>query len=90
MDSHGLIVRNEEGRKRGGIERELASRVDQRVLRWVVHVNRMDENSTARRVLMAEVNGERTRGRPRWPWVAKDDGWRLLDNAPQVVRSGEP
>ena len=31
-------VRNEEVRRRVGIERELASRADQRVLRWFEHV----------------------------------------------------
>ena len=36
-------VRNEEVRRRAGIERELARRVDQRVLRWFAHVKRMDE-----------------------------------------------
>ena len=36
-------VRNEEVRRRAGIERELASRADQRVLRWFGHVERMDE-----------------------------------------------
>ena len=35
-------VRNEEVRRRAGIERELASRVDQRVLRWFGHVERID------------------------------------------------
>ena len=35
-------VRNEEVRNRAGIERELASRADQRVLRWFGHVERMD------------------------------------------------
>ena len=56
-------VRNEEVRMRAGIERELSSRADPRVLRWYGHVERM--------VLMAEVSGgpgginqtERTR---RW------------------------
>ena len=32
---------------------ELASRVDQRVLRWFGHMKRMDEYLMARRVLMA-------------------------------------
>ena len=32
-------VRNEEVRRRDGIERELASRADQRVLRWFGHVH---------------------------------------------------
>ena len=41
-------------RRRAGIERELASRADQRVLRWFGHVERMDDYRMARRVLMAE------------------------------------
>ena len=61
-------VRNEEVRRRAGIERELAIRADQRVLRWVGHVERMDEYMT-RRVLMAEVSGGRVRGRPRLGWI---------------------
>ena len=48
---------NEEVRRRGKIERELASRADQRVLRWFGHVEKMDEYSMARRVLTAEVSG---------------------------------
>ena len=64
-------VRNEEVCKRAGIERELASRADWRVLRWFGHVERMDEYRMARRVLMAEVSGGRVRGRPRWA------GWML-------------
>ena len=55
-------VRNEEMRRRAGIERELTSRVDQRVLRWFGHVERMDEYRKARRVLTAEVSGGRVRG----------------------------
>ena len=46
-------VQNEEVRRRAGIERELASRADQRVLRWFRHAERMDEYRMARRVLMA-------------------------------------
>ena len=58
-------VSNEEVRRRAGMERELASRADQRVLRWFGHVERMDEYRMARRVLMDEVNGGRVRRRPR-------------------------
>ena len=58
-------VRNEEVCRRAGIEMELASRADQRVLRWFGYVERMDDYHMARRVLMAEVSGERVRGRPR-------------------------
>ena len=53
---------NEEVRRRAGIERELASRADQRVLRWFGHVERIDEYRMARSVLMAEVSGGRGRG----------------------------
>ena len=51
-------VRNEEVTRRAGIERELASRADQRVLRWFGHVERMDDYRMARRVFMAEVSGD--------------------------------
>ena len=62
-------VRNEEVRRRAGIERELASRADQRLLRWFGHVERMDEYRMARRVLMAEVSGGLVRGIPRLGWM---------------------
>ena len=44
-------------KRRAGIERELASKADQRVLKWFGHVERMDEYRMERRVLMAEVSG---------------------------------
>ena len=53
-------VRNEEVRRRAGIERDIASRADQRVLRWFWHVERMDEYRMSRRVLMAcTLEGDR-------------------------------
>ena len=55
-------VRNEEVHRRAGIKMELASRADQRVLRWFTHVERMDDYHMTRRVLMAEVSGGRVRG----------------------------
>ena len=62
-------VRNKEVCRRAGIESELASRADQRVLRWFGHMERMDECRMARRVLMAEVSGGRVRGRRRLGWM---------------------
>ena len=41
---------------RAGIERELASRADQRVLRWFGRVERMDEYRMARSLLMQQRN----------------------------------
>ena len=40
---------NEEVRMRAAIEKELASRADQSVLRWFGHVERMDEYRTPER-----------------------------------------
>ena len=62
-------VRNEEVRRRAGIKRELASRADQRVLRWFGHVGRMDAYRMARMVLVAEVSEGRVLGRPRLGWM---------------------
>ena len=56
-------------RRRAGIEMELASRADQRVLRWFGHLERVDDYRMARRVLMVEVSGGRVRGRPRLGWM---------------------
>ena len=58
-------VTNEEVRRKDGIERELASRVDQRVLRWFEYLERIYDYHMARRVLLADVSGGRVRSRPR-------------------------
>ena len=71
-------------RRRAGIERELASRADQGVLRWFGHVERMDDYRMARRVLMAEVSGGRVRGRPRLGWM---DGVKALGNRGMTVEA---
>ena len=70
---------------RAGIDRELASRADQRVLRWFRHVERMDEYRMDRKVLMAEVNGGRVRGRPR---LGRMDGVKVaLSNRGMTVEA---
>ena len=90
-------VRNEEMRRRAGIERELSSRADQRVLRWFGHVGRMDEYHMGRRVSMAEVSGGRVRGRPRLRWmngvkVALGNKGMKVEATRQcsIIKSGEP
>ena len=55
-------VRNDEVHRRAGIKWELASRADQRVLKWFGHAERMDEYRMARRVLKAEVMEGRYEG----------------------------
>ena len=74
-------------RRRAGIESELASRTDQRVLRWFGHVERMDDYRMARRVLMAEVSGGRVRGRSRLGWM---DGVKVaLGNRGMTVEAAQ-
>ena len=77
--------------RRAGIERELASRADQRVLRWFGHVERMDEYRMARRALMAEISGGWVRGRPRLGWmdgvkVALGNRGMTVEAAPQCAK----
>ena len=80
-------VRNEQVHRRAGIERELASRADQRVLRWFGHVERMEEYRMARKVLMAEVSGGRVRGRPRLGWM---DGVKVaIGNRGMMVEAAQ-
>ena len=68
-------VRDEEVRRRAGIEREFASRADQRVLRYLGHLERMDEYRMAIRVLISKVSGGRVQGRPRLGWM---DGVKVV------------
>ena len=78
-------VRNEEVSRRAGTERELASRVDQRVFRWFGHAERMDEYRMAIRWLMAEVSRGRVQGRLRLGWM---DGVKLaLGNRRMTVEA---
>ena len=82
-------------RWRAGIERELASRADQRALRWFGHMERMDESRMARRVLMVAVSGGRVRGRPRLGWmdgvtVVLCNRGMTVEAARKIIRSGEP
>ena len=56
-------------RRRAGIERQLVSRADHRVLRWFGHVERIDDYRMARRVLMAEVTLGLELGRLTLGWM---------------------
>ena len=62
-------VRNEEVRRRVQVEKQLSERVDQSVLRWFGHMERMDEERMVKRVMNADVEGNRGRGRPRLGWM---------------------
>ena len=69
------IVRNEEVHRRARIEREMAGKVDLRVLRWFGHIERMNEYHMTRRVLVVEVSGGWVWGRLRLGWM---DGVKSL------------
>ena len=78
-------------RRRAGIEMELVSRADQRVLRWFGHVEIMDDYRMARRVLIAEVSGGWVRRRPRLGWmdgvkVALGNRGMMVEAAPQCAK----
>ena len=78
-------VRNEEVRRKVGIEREVASRADQRVLKWFGYVERMDDYRMVGWVLVAEVSGGRARVRPRLGWM---DGMKVaLGNRGMTVEA---
>ena len=76
-------VKNEEVHRRVGIERELAGRVDRKVLRWFGHGERMNECRMAERV---EGGGE---------WIpsagqteVKLDGWYKVCFGQQINDGG--
>ena len=46
------------------MERQLSGRVDQCVLRWFGHVERMDEKCMAK-VVSSDVDGDKSKGIPR-------------------------
>ena len=44
-------------------------KIDEGVLRWFGHVERMENNRKAKRVYVGECAGSRTVGRPRKRWI---------------------
>ena len=58
-------VRNEEIRRRCGLQRSLSERGEASVLRWFGHVERMEGERLVKKIYRAEVEGNRARGRPR-------------------------
>ena len=90
-------VRNEEVRRRAGIERELASRADQRVLRWIGHMERMDEAVWRPHppTLVGKPSGGRVQGRPRLGWmdgvkVALGNRGMIVEDVRKIGKSGDP
>ena len=59
-------VRNEEIRRRAGIQETLTEKVDRRVLRWFGHVERLDEGHWPRKFRAAKVEGQHGRAITRF------------------------
>ena len=62
-------LRNEEVRERTGVRKELAARVDTKVLRWFGHVERMEDERLTKKAINSKVDGRNVRGRPRFGWI---------------------
>ena len=67
-------LRNEEVRRTAQAGGQLSGRVDQCVLRWFGHVERMDEEQMTKKVTISDFEGNRCRNRPGLGWM---DGVRL-------------
>ena len=59
---------NESIRGRTGVKSKLSNRAEQKTLRWFGHMERMNEERLAKRVMNAEVEGANPRGRPKLGW----------------------
>ena len=62
-------IRNEEIRRRVGVQINMSGRVERCVLRWFGHVERMNDERMAKRVYVSGVDGRRGRGRPNRVWM---------------------
>ena len=61
-------IRNVDIRTRCGSKMSLMDRADQSMLKWFGHMERMENDRMTKRIYIAEVEGNRGRGRPRRRW----------------------
>ena len=52
-----------------GVRKGLYERIDEGVLRWLGHLERMERDRIAKRVYIGECAGSRSVGRPRKRWI---------------------
>ena len=60
---------NAQIRKLCGVKKGLEERIDEGVLRWFGHVERMERDGIAKRVYVGECVGSRSVGRTRKRWI---------------------
>ena len=49
--------------------RKVVDKMEQKTLKWFGHMERMDESRLVKKIMHANVWGERPRGRPRLGWA---------------------
>ena len=52
-----------------GVKEEMSKRVNQKVLKWFEHVERMGDERLTKKVYNSEVGGERGVVRPSFRWI---------------------
>lgn len=75
-------IRNEEIRRRCGVEKVLSIKGEESVLRFYGHLERMADERLTKKIHCANVEGGRARGRPKKRWM---DGVNELINCRAVV-----
>ena len=62
------FVKNIEIRKRLNIANDIVSIIEKRQMKWFGHVGRMNNIRWAKRIITANFEGKRPRGKPRTRW----------------------
>ena len=62
-------MRNEYIREMCGVVKGVIERINESILRWFGHMERMDENRLVKKMYRGECVGDRTVGRPKLRWI---------------------
>ena len=57
------------------VTKRIDERIDEGVLQWFGHVERMEKDRIAKRVYLGEFAGSSSVGRPRKRWISWHDVW---------------
>ena len=62
-------MKNEKIREKFGIKKGVLDLIDESVLRWFGHIERMPEERLVKRIYDSEWRGKNDRGRPELRWI---------------------